>query len=381
MLTLAEIVAPVGEDEFFDRYFTRQHLHVAGRRGDRFERLFSLADFNENLGWHGRPHANEIRLAKPGSIQHADSHRAAHVDRLAERFRAGYTLNINNVDERHPRVREMVHSLVRTFGAGVTAAVYLSPPNERAFPLHFDTHEVFALQISGQKRWRLFPNTFEYPTDAVSTRTVSREAAGPLLFDGVLEAGDCLYVPRGMVHEAMTETSQSLHMTVGVHLPTRLELLIEALVAEGERNPSLRKGLPRGALVSGQVDFGELEGLLRQALAPPRDEIALERMLVRLFEAQVPVGGDRFLDAPPAITADSWLTRRPGIWPHLIVDGLRATLLFQGGRVDAPMSARAALELASTSERFQVSELPIESPEDRLALAERLVFAGVFFAG
>jgi lysine-specific demethylase/histidyl-hydroxylase NO66 len=381
MSALAEIVAPVAEDEFFDRYFTRQHLLVTDRRGNRFERLFSMADFNDNLGWHGRPHANEIRLARPGSIYHADFTAAAHADQLADRFRAGYTININNVDERHPRVRAMLHALVRTFGAGVTAAVYLSPPGERAFPLHFDTHEVFILQISGKKHWRLFPNTIEYPTDSVSTRTIARENLGPPLFDGTLEAGDFLYVPRGMVHEAMTETSQSLHMTVGVHLPTRLELLIEALVAEAERNPELRRGLPRGALLSNDIDFGELEGMMRQALAPPRGEIALERMLTRLFEAQVPVGGDRFFDTPPTLTADSWLTRRPGIWPHVITDGLRVTLLFQGGRVDAPFSTRAALEMAAETERFQVSELPIVSPEGRLALAEQLVFAGVFSVG
>jgi lysine-specific demethylase/histidyl-hydroxylase NO66 len=381
MSALAEIVAPVSEDEFFEHYFTRQHLLVTDRRGDRFARLFSLADFNENLGWHGRPHANEIRLARPGSIYHADFNAPAHADQLADRFRAGYTININNVDERHPRVRAMLHALVRTFGAGVTTAVYLSPPNERAFPLHFDTHEVFILQISGQKHWRLFPNTIEYPTDTVSTRTIAREDIGPPLFDGILESGDFLYVPRGMVHEAMTETSHSLHMTVGVHLPTRLELLIEALVAEAERNPELRRGLPRGALVSNDIDFGELEGMARQALAPPRGEVALERMLVRLFEAQLPVGGDRFFDTPPALAADSWLTRRAGIWPHVITDGLRVTLLFQGGRVDAPLSARAALEMAAETERFQVSELPIASPEGRLALAERLVFAGVFSAG
>jgi lysine-specific demethylase/histidyl-hydroxylase NO66 len=381
MSALAEIVAPVTEDDFFEHYFTRQHLLVTDRRGDRFEPLFSMADFNENLGWHGRPHPNEIRLARPGNIYHADFGAPAHADRLADRFREGYTININNVDERHPRVRAMVHALVRAFGAGVTAAVYLSPPRERAFPLHFDTHEVFILQISGMKHWRLFSNTIEYPTNTVSTRTVKPEDVGPPLFDGTLEPGDFLYVPRGMVHEAMTETSQSLHMTVGVHLPTRLELLIEILAAEAERNPELRRGLPRGALVSNNIDFGELEVMVRQALAPPRGPIALERMLVRLFEAQVPVGGDRFFDNPPALTEDSWLTRRLGIWPHVITDGLRVTLLFQGGRVDAAFSARAALEMAAETERFQVSELPIASPEGRLALAERLVFAGAFSVG
>lgn len=376
MSALGEIIDPVSEDEFFGRYFTAQHLVVTERRGARFERVFSMADLNENLAWHGHPHAQEIRLAKPGHIHHAPSNAAAHIDQLAERYRAGYTININNVGERHPRVRALLHGWARTFGAGVTSAVYLSPPQERAFPLHFDTHEVFVLQISGKKRWRLFAPTVEYPIETVATRTVAREEVGAPLFDGTLEAGDFLYVPRGMVHEAMTEDAQSLHMTVGVHVPTRLELLIEALVAEGERNPQLRRGLPRGALISQDVDFGELEALMRQALAPPRGSVVLERMLARLFEAQVPVGGARFFDAPPVLTAQSWLVRRPGIWPQVIVDGLRVTLLFQGGRVDAPLAARAALERVAKVERLRVAELPIGSEEGRLALAERLVRAG-----
>lgn len=382
MSALAEIVAPIGEDEFLERYFEQRHLLVTERRGERFQRVFAMEDLDASLGWHGRPHAQEIRLAKPEHIHHADPSTAVHVDQLAARFRAGYTINVNNVDDRHPRVRAMTHALMRTFGAGVTAAVYLSPPHERAFPLHFDTHEVFVLQISGKKRWRLFPNTVEYPTESVSTRTVPRDAMGAPLLDGVLEAGDFLYVPRGMVHEAMTEDSQSLHMTVGVHVPTRLEVMVEALVAEAERNPALRRGLPRGALVTHDLDFAGLEESMRQAIAPPRGPIVLERMLARLLEAQAPVGGARFFDAPPpALDEGSWLTRRPGLWPVVLVDGLRATLLFQGGRVDAPIGARDALDLAAGVERLQVRELPIASPEGRLALASRLIGAGAFTAG
>ena len=68
----------------------------------------------------------------------------------------------------------------------------------------------------------------------------------------MLKAGDCAYVPRGLMHDATTSGSEpSLHITVGLITRTWADLMLEAVSEAALRSPELRRSLPAGLCARG----------------------------------------------------------------------------------------------------------------------------------
>jgi hypothetical protein len=105
---------------------------------------------------------------------------------------------------------------------------YYTPRAAQGLPVHHDTHDVFVLQVSGEKRWLVYEPALELP---LRNQKYSAELGGPgePVHDLVLRAGDMLYLPRGWLHEALTSDTDSLHLTVGVNVVTWLDAFKAAL--------------------------------------------------------------------------------------------------------------------------------------------------------
>ena len=117
------------------------------------------------------------------------------------------------------------------------------PPSARGFAVHHDTHDVFVLQVSGVKRWRIYDPVVELPLG----RQRWSGGAGEPVEELTLEPGDTLYLPRGWPHEAVAQDADSLHLTIGLHPPTRLDALRAALEECGD-DVEFRRGLGEGEL-------------------------------------------------------------------------------------------------------------------------------------
>ena len=108
------------------------------------------------------------------------------------------------------------------------ANAYVTPPQNQGFSDHYDVHDVFVLQLEGEKRWFVHEPVLDSPlrdqpwTDRRAA--VQRAAAEPPLIEAVLEPGDCLYLPRGFLHAATALGGVSTHLTLGVHTWTRYAL-------------------------------------------------------------------------------------------------------------------------------------------------------------
>ena len=61
--------------------------------------------------------------------------------------------------------------------------------------------------------------------------------------DGVLEAGDTMYLPRGWLHDALTTDSESLHLTIGVKVYTWLDAA-KAALDECGTDAGFRRSVP-----------------------------------------------------------------------------------------------------------------------------------------
>lgn len=167
---------------------------------------------------------------------------------LAE-FAAGATIVLQGLHRLWPPLIDFVRSLTDDLGHPVQANAYITPPDAQGFEPHYDVHDVFVLQVAGEKRWTVHEPVHPHPLDsqpwtehrdAVTAR--SRETP---TIDTVLKPGDALYLPRGWVHSARSEDTTSIHLTIGVSPLTPLDVL-RAVVDTLAADEDFRRSLPLG---------------------------------------------------------------------------------------------------------------------------------------
>ena len=142
---------------------TRSELAAAGPAG--FDDLFSLAAVDELLSRRGL-RTPFIRLAKNGVVAPAGRYTrsggtGAQVadqvadDRVLELFLDGHTVVLQGLHRLWPPLIEFAGALTTDLGHPVQVNAYITPASSQGFSAHYDVHDVFVLQVAGEKRWRI----------------------------------------------------------------------------------------------------------------------------------------------------------------------------------------------------------------------------------
>jgi JmjC domain len=218
-----------------------------------------------------------LRVAKDGVVVPADRYTGGgglgaevrdqvHDDRVLDLVADGATLVFQGLHRLWPPLIDFAGALAAELGCAVQANAYLTPPGNRGFATHYDTHDVFVLQVSGHKHWRIHEPVLADPLDRQPwggrADEVSATAAGEATLDEVLGPGDALYLPRGWLHAADARDETSLHVTLGLRRPTRYDI-VESLLALAGGEVRLRTGF---ALGFDPTDPGRLGAQLRSTV-------------------------------------------------------------------------------------------------------------------
>ena len=168
---------------------------------------------------------------------------------------------VNHADFHSPQLANLCNDLQKTF-PHTYANCYITPPNGHAVEAHADDRDVLVIQILGQKMWRVYKNVpIELPFDKEQVgknglKVPPSTVEGELCFgkEIVLHPGDVLYMPRGFVHEATTETEPSIpsfHATIAIatHDWCLSVVLSESILKVLNSVAEFRKALPIGPSV------------------------------------------------------------------------------------------------------------------------------------
>ena len=290
----------------------------------------------------------------------------ADVGRVLAEFERGATIVLQALHHTHPPIAAFCRGLEAVLGHPVQANAYFTPRGSQGLPVHHDTHDVFCLQVAGEKRWLVYEPVFELPLRDQRYTEELGDPGEPGL-DLVLRPGDTLYLPRGWLHEALTSDSDSLHLTIGVVAHTWLDA-VRAALDECADDIEFRRSVPDDGVAS-----ADLLAALAERLEP---EAVARRKRCRLVGSRRPVldGQLSELRAVNELGVETALERRPTVLFEL--EG--TVLTFEGKRVSVPVKAREELEaVASTDGLFRASELPGHlDDEGRLVLVRRLVREG-----
>ncbi len=297
----------------------------------------------------------------------------------------GGTLVLQGLHRTWPPLIDFATRLADELRHPVQVNAYLTPADNRGFASHYDTHDVFVLQVAGRKRWLVHEPVLADPLPIQPwggrADEVAATAAGTPVLDVVLAPGDAMYLPRGWLHQAEAQGELSLHLTIGIHTITRYAL-VEALLGLATTDPELRRSLPVGIEVA---DPDELAGPLADtvtALARWLDtadpaEVA-ERLRQRYWPASRPAPIRPIAQAAAAesVTPQTAVRRRGGLrWrlrPLGASAGKVALDLFDR-TITFPASCGPALRAVLCDGVHQVKDLPGLDPDDQLVLARRLL--------
>jgi len=259
------LIAPHTVDEFFARYWQQYSLLIQRGEPERFRDLLAASDIEAVLGMADQLPTGAVELiGKTNAIEHR---RPESSPALVGFFTSGSTIRVKGVERYSDPLGEVCRSIERELGFPTRANLYCTPAGSRGFDLHFDTHEVLVLQLLGNKQWLAYESTTKLPLEYVprgpfeddrdalkrshersegGQDEISPAKRGALAVEASLEAGDTLYLPRGFVHQAESLDEPSVHVTIGIHVFTWLDLLSVALVQSGYRHERLRHALPVG---------------------------------------------------------------------------------------------------------------------------------------
>ncbi len=367
---------------------------AGGGRG--FADLFSLDAVDELLSRRGL-RTPFIRLAKNGVVAPTSRYTrsggtGAQVadqvadDRVLELFLDGHTVVLQGLHRLWPPLIDFAGGLTTELGHPVQVNAYITPRSSQGFSAHYDVHDVFVLQVAGEKRWRIHEPVHPAPlrdqpwTD--HRAAVEARAKQQPVIDAVLRPGDALYLPRGYLHAAEALGDVSCHLTVGVHPVTR-HAVLESMLAIVADSPELRTSLPMGIDVSDPAAVAADVQATVAAVTDRLRSISPADVAARL--------GDRLVDtnrpgpvAPLAQAAaldrldlGSVLVARNHLRHVVSTDRDEVVLRLPHRTLRLPASSGKAVRALLDGERLQVAELPDLEPDDALVLARRLVSEAV----
>jgi lysine-specific demethylase/histidyl-hydroxylase NO66 len=263
----------------------------------------------------------------------------------------------------------------------VQTNVYLTPPSARGLDVHYDTHDVFVLQISGIKHWQVWGRAVEQPLSH-QRRKGKISPPGAAEIDVELKSGDSLYVPRGVLHAAETVAHESAHMTIGILALTWMDI-VKLVVRRAEEEVWLRQSLPPGFAHEPEA-YGAhagalLERLARWLAAQDASEL-VDEAARRFWQGRAPVlaGQLEELLEVDEIGDESLIRRRRGAVCMARSMGEELELLLGDRTVVMPAFVEPAVRLILEGGELRVRELePWLDAEGRAVLARRLVTEGL----
>nr|WP_280791115.1 cupin domain-containing protein [Blastococcus sp. CT_GayMR16] len=387
---------------FAEQYWSRRPLLTrAAHTGNSFTDLLDLPAVDELLSRRGL-RTPFLRIAKDGAVVDAKRFTTSggagaeiadqvSSDAVLRLFADGSTVVLQGLHRLWPPLIEFADQLAADLGHPTQVNAYVTPPSSRGFSAHYDVHDVFVLQVAGEKHWTIHEPVLRDPlrTQPWTDREaeVAAAAEGEPVINEVLRPGDALYLPRGYLHSARALGEISAHLTVGVHSVTRwgaAESALDLVRTLAADDPQLRSSLPLG------LDLADPDSV--------RDDVTaviagLQDWLGRVDPAQVadrlrgqtwaqvrpePVAPLAQSSAAAALTDETVLRLRRRLRCVLRDDGDGRVTLLAGRRSHSfPGEARDAVAALLAAGELKVGDLPGLDPADRVTLARRLVTESV----
>ena len=265
-------------------------------------------------------------------------------------LRQGATLVLNRFENHSTTAKRLCNEIGRFVGHQTTSNAYVSFGGNGTFGKHWDTHDVFAIQLIGKKRWQLFAPTLPLPLSHQTSERSQHTCPPTAALDCVLETGDMLYIPRGWWHQVTPFQLGSLHVSVGAYLPTVSDYLMWMCSRHLPGVLDARRGVVDADSLAGLPEV--LRTLSQAALSPQsldefRQDLAARERLSSEFNTELLMGNAATLTDDTRVILTS--CHKP--------DSERTELPVNGGRLKLEPVSRAVVNLLGDAVTLSLADL------------------------
>ncbi|MGZ8335083.1 MAG: cupin domain-containing protein [Allosphingosinicella sp.] len=366
---LGFLIAPETRETFLEKYYERGALFAIRGEPRRYADLLTIdtldhfiasADLREGMV---DLTSQKTRIVPDSYID--DRGRVSSVA-VAEHYMRGATIILPSLHDSMHNLGEFCRSLEEVFSCHVQTNIYLTPSGNQGFPTHYDNHDVFVMQVAGAKSWRLYGAPVEIPYRGEGFER-GRHEPGEVTQTFTLSAGDCVYMPRGVMHDAENVGDEpSLHITVGLITKTWADLMLEAISELALAEPDFRRSLPAGFAARdfdrdvARQHFDRLTQLIADKASM---DGAFDLLADNFMRARRPNVAGVIASAQSLTESDRFRRRRYVPWTLADDDG-KPVLVGPGGDLDLKAEDADALDVALSGAPFQASDLKCEDPVD-----------------
>lgn len=250
--TLAELVAPLSEEEFAGLLRKRKLTFLRGAGADRYTALLDWKTLLRMIerGQHP-PGLAEFRLIKDGQIPPPDrwlkkkpfgEGNMVDVARFLAFMDHGFSLSVTRIDDYAPHLKTLSRNIRSALKEQIKVGAIVTTGTGGAFRIHYDPEDLIILQVEGRKRWKVFgPPVLNPVVGAVPPPPPPEDK---IIFDEILEPGDFLFLPAGNWHRCENESARSLHLGIFFQAPNGLDV-IKAITSKLLSDDEMRLPLTR----------------------------------------------------------------------------------------------------------------------------------------
>ncbi|MCG8316080.1 MAG: cupin domain-containing protein [Pseudomonadales bacterium] len=258
-MDLNTLLSGIDSQLFFRKFWEKAPYLLNTNEVNRFASLLTLKELDLLLSERnfrtdeckvataGKVISDSLYLTKPTlKVMEKSIDDLVDNNKLLELFSQGATLVFNQFSRQQPIIQSLKKNIENQLNATVLTNLFLSPPHSQGFSAHYDSHDVILLQLHGKKHWKVYESPIKLPLKSQAfghQRSPSTKGMAQAI-DQTLSTGDLLYIPRGFMHEALTSDETSLHLTLGIHRISKLDLLKDLLEQYALGSAQLRYALP-----------------------------------------------------------------------------------------------------------------------------------------
>uniref|UniRef100_H2ZFB8 Bifunctional lysine-specific demethylase and histidyl-hydroxylase n=1 Tax=Ciona savignyi TaxID=51511 RepID=H2ZFB8_CIOSA len=247
------LILPYTADKFFENIWEKKPFCLSRHIPNYADGLFSSKELNRILKeCNVRYSVNlDVTTYQNGCRETHNIEGRAFAPVVWDYYKNGCSIRIKNPQAFSKPVWRLCATLQEHFKSMVGANVYLTPPGSQGFAPHYDDIEAFVLQLEGEKQWNIYnPRNAAETLPRFSSKNFDESEIGEPIFSKTLQAGDLLYFPRGIIHQAKSlPDTHSLHITISTYQMNTwgdfLEKLLPATLQTAIADDiEFRKGLP-----------------------------------------------------------------------------------------------------------------------------------------
>ena len=380
---LSYLISPISKTEFFKTYHEKEALLSKHNDANRFHGLLSIDRIDEIIASTELPPSSLDMVRKEPPIERSYyTFKNGNIDRGAviRHYQEGATIILPQLHLADEILAKFCRSLENVFSSHVQTNIYLTPGSSQGFNTHFDDHDVFVIQLSGTKKWRLYQRPIDNPYRGESFNTKDYKA-GELQKEFELKEGECVYIPRGLMHDATSVGEKaSLHITVGLIVKKWADLMLEALSEVAIRNPKFRRSLPPGFARPGynnksaKIYFDEL---INEFQKNSNFDKVFEVIKENFIRERTPNLRGSLIDTSSNLPKERLYIRRPNLQAKLKRDELETVTICGGGDLRFELKAYKVLQVILSGEPFSAASLGDSEDGSTLDMIKKLTAFGI----